>query len=191
MDEIFSFDDFLGKVPSKLEQNPVFGKDSLVDNVPLDTISENIDIVDTIDDKIDQEVKVKDEADEMEVGVDIEDFYPLFKDKSENFSCDIYVEGAKTDDTITRLIVESDEWTLMFPGEIKNGKVNIPIRKLSLFEEGQKGKIRLEVIADGSVFIPWEDTFKVKVSKKVTVSLNENKKVVKKPELGVKVNIKR
>ena len=100
--------------------------------------------------------------------------------------------SAKTDDTITRLIIESDDWTLMFPGEIKNGKVNIPIRKLSLFEEGQRGKIKLEVIAEGTVFIPWEDEFKVKLSKKVTVSLNENKKIIpKKSELGVKVNVKK
>jgi hypothetical protein len=95
---------------------------------------------------------------------------------------------------ITRLIIETEDWTLMFPGEIKNGKVNIPIRKLNLFEEGQRGKIKLEVIAEGTVFIPWEDEFKIKVSKKVSVSLNENKKPiqpVKKPGVGVKVNVKK
>jgi hypothetical protein len=122
-----------------------------------------------------------------------ENFYPLYKDKSENFSCDIYVEGAKTDETITRLIVETNEWTLMFPGEINSGKVNIPIRKLNIFEEGQIGTVRLEVIAEGTVFIPWEDQFKIKLSKKVSVSLNENKKIPiqKKPEVGVRVNVRK
>ena len=97
--------------------------------------------------------------------------------------------SAKTDDTITRLIIESDDWTLMFPGEIKNGKVNIPIRKLSLFEEGQRGKIKLEVIAEGTVFIPWEGEFKVKLSKKVTVSLNENKKIIPKKYLQLNLYV--
>lgn len=181
---IFSFDDFLqGKNPKTKERII----EEVIPKEEIKPIFENTEIEEEVEEQIEEQEEISEEVIEDIV----ENFYPLFKDKSENFSCDIYVEGAKTDDTITRLIVESDEWTLMFPGEIKNGKVNIPIRKLSLFEEGQKGKVRLEVIADGSVFIPWEDTFKVKVSKKVTVSLNENKKVVKKPELGVKVNIKR
>lgn len=121
-----------------------------------------------------------------------ENFYPLYKDKSEIFSCDIYVEGAKTDESVVRLIVESDDWTLMFPGEIRSGKVNIPIRRLSLFEEGQKGRIKLEVIAEGTVFIPWEDEFKIKLSKKVTVSMNENKKPLPPiNKLGVRVNVKK
>ena len=82
----------------------------------------------------------------------------------------------------------------MFPGEIKNGKVVIPIRKLNLFEEGQTGKVRLEVIAEGSVFIPWEDDFKVRLSKKVSIKLNESKSIPKKPETkkpGVKVNFRK
>lgn len=105
-----------------------------------------------------------------------ESFYSVYRDKSENFSCDVLVEGASINDTQARLILESDDWTLMFEGDIdRNGKCNIPIKKLNIFNEGVVGKIRLEVIADNTVFVPWEDEFKVKMSKKVTVQLSEGK----------------
>jgi hypothetical protein len=79
----------------------------------------------------------------------------------------------------------------MFIGEVNNGKCIIPIKKLSIFNEGQRGNIKLEVNADGSLFTPWEDEFVVKTSKKVTVSLNENKKSSKETGVKVKVNKKR
>lgn len=119
-----------------------------------------------------------------------EDSYVLYKDKSEEFICDIAIEGVSQKDTEVRLVIESADWNLMFKGEVKNGKCIIPIKKLSLFNEGQRGNIKLEVNADGNLFTPWEDEFIVKVSKKVTVNLNENKKVrpIKK-ETGVKVKV--
>ena len=83
----------------------------------------------------------------------------------------------------------------MFEGEVdKKGKCNIPIKKLGILNEGTTGKIRLEVIAEGSVFIPWEDDFKVRLSKKVSIKLNESKSTPKKPETkkpGVKVNFRK
>jgi hypothetical protein len=124
-----------------------------------------------------------------------EDYYKLFKDKAEDFICDIAIEGVNQNDTEVRLIIESEDWTLMFTGEIKNGKCIIPIKKLNILNEGQTGSIKLEVNADGNLFTPWEDKYIVKVSKKVTVNINESKssktkKPVKKG-LGVKVNVKR
>lgn len=183
-EDIFTFEDFLNK--------PVGAKK----NIPVESVVESTKVEEVVELKaevIEDTIIEEEEEREEKVEEVLENYYPLYKDKSEIFSCDIYVEGAKTDETVTRLIVETDDWTLMFPGEIKNGKVNIPIRKLNLFEEGQTGKVKLEVIAEGSVFIPWEDTFKVKLSKKVTVSLNETKKshTTKSPEVGVKVQVKK
>jgi hypothetical protein len=127
-----------------------------------------------------------------------EDYYKLYRDKTEDFICDIAVEGVNQNDTEVRLIVESEDWTLMFVGEIKNGKCVIPVKKLNILNEGQTGNIKLEVNADGNLFTPWEDKFIVKVSKKVTVKVNESKnnKTRKpeskdKPKMGVKVNVKR
>jgi len=124
----------------------------------------------------------------------VDDYYNLYKDKSEDFVCDIAVEGVSPADTEARLIIESDEWTLMFKGDIKSGKCVIPIKKLSILQEGQKGTIKLEVNADGTLFTPWEDNFVVKASKKVTVSVNEGRKAAKKkpavsnkPAVSVKV----
>ena len=74
----------------------------------------------------------------------------------------------------------------------KNGKCNIPIRKLGILNEGTVGRIKLEVIAEGTVFVPWEDEFKVKVSKKVSVVVNENKRQSSdSKKSGVKVNFKK
>lgn len=127
---------------------------------------------------------------------DSEDYYKLFKDKAEEFVCDIAVEGVNQADTEVRLIIESEDWTLMFVGEIKKGKCIIPIKKLNIFNEGQTGNIKLEVNADGNLFTPWEDKFVVKMSKKVTVKLNESRsqkpsKAPARKGMGVKVNVRK
>lgn len=135
----------------------------------------------------------EDDEEEDESKSESEEYYKLFKDKSEDFVCDIAVEGVNQDDTEVRLIVESDDWNLMFIGEIKNGKCIIPIKKLNILNEGQTGNIRLEVNADGNLFTPWEDKFVVKMSKKVTIKLNEGKKARRpiKKIPGVKVNVRK
>lgn len=125
---------------------------------------------------------------------DNNNLYKLYKDKSEVFSCEIELEGANLKDTEVRLIVESDEWNLMFIGEIdRNGRVSIPIKKLPILEEGTKGRIKMEVIAEGTVFIPWEDEFEVKLSKKVMVKFNETKSQKPQPpsKPSVRVNVRR
>jgi len=147
-----------------------------------------------VDDNGTPYIEDKDDLDEIEESRSEPEGYSLFKDKAEEFVCDIAVEGVSQEDTEVRLIIESDDWTLMFKGEIKNGKCFIPIKKLNILNEGQTGCIRLEVNADGSLFTPWEDKFVVKVSKKVTVSLNESRKVSKSPAKkrpGVKVNVRK
>lgn len=144
---------------------------------------------------------IKDEAPEVEEEIENEieikestdNYYKLYSDKSEDFICDISIEGANPKETEARVVVESEDWTLMFSGEIKNGKCVVPIKKLNILKEGQVGNIRLEVIAEGNLFIPWEDKFKVKLSKKVTVKVNEQKEYSKKPAIKqstvkVKVN---
>lgn len=124
-----------------------------------------------------------------------DDYYKLYRDKTEDFICDIAIEGVNQNDTEVRLIVESEDWTLMFVGEIKNGKCVIPVKKLNILNEGQTGNIKLEVNADGNLFTPWEDKFIVKVSKKVTVKVNESKNnKIRKPvskDKMVSVNVKK
>jgi len=122
---------------------------------------------------------------EMEANRD-DDFsgYKLFRDKTENFSCDVLIEGASSSNASARLIVESPKWNLVFDGVIENGRIDVPIKKLSILDEGTRGSIRLEVIVEDTVFVPWEDDFLVKQSKNVSVRLHE-----KATDDGIKVKI--
>jgi len=147
-----------------------------------------------LESEVEEEEEEIDEEEPEKISESNEDFYKLYNDKSETFSCEIELEGANLKDTQVRLVVESDNWNLMFPGEIdRYGKVTIPIKKLSLFDEGTTGRIKMEVIAEGTVFVPWEDDFEVKMSKKVMVKFNESKsnkpKLPQKP--AVKVNFRK
>lgn len=115
-----------------------------------------------------------------------ENYYPVYKDKFESFTCNVLVEGAKLNNTKARLILESDDWNLVFEGDIdQTGKCTIPIKKLNIFDEGTVGKIRLEVIADNTIFRPWEDDFKVRLSKKVEVQVPK-KEIPKETSVKVK-----
>ena len=118
--------------------------------------------------------------------------YKLFTDKSELFECDIKLEGASLNKSKARLVVETNDYSLMFDGSINSsGKCEIPIRKLKgLIDESASGTIKLEVIAEDTFFTPWESDFEVAASKKVTV---EVKTQTRKPltETKVKVNVKK
>lgn len=170
-DEVFRFEEFLSESKigdlAKMKQN-------LIDEGIFDSEED----YDTEGEESDFDDIVSDEEDGS---------YKLYRDKSEDFVCDISVEGVRHEDTEVRLIIESEDWTLMFSGEISNGKCIIPIKKLSLFSEGQTGSIKLEVNADGNLFTPWENSFVVRSSKKVTVSMNESSSSKKKGGVRVRV----
>lgn len=104
------------------------------------------------------------------------DSYKLYRDKAEKFSCEIGAEGdAKLENTKARIIVEGEEWTLMFEGTIdeRTGRCVIPLKKMDILEEGEKGNIRLEIIAGDTVFVPWKDEFVAISSKKISVKFDE------------------
>jgi len=115
--------------------------------------------------------------------------YKLFTDKAELFECDIKIEGASLSNSKARLVVETNDYSLMFNGSINSsGKCKIPIKKLKgLIDENLKGNIRLEVIAEDTYFTPWESEFEIEASKKVTVEVKSqsNKKVIKENKIEV------
>ena len=115
--------------------------------------------------------------------------YKLFTDKSELFECDIKLQGASLKKSKARLVVETQDYSLMFNGSIsKGGKCEIPIRKLKgLIDEDTTGNIRLEVIAEDTFFTPWDTDFEVETSKKVTVEVKTQ--TTKKPNVEAKVTI--
>ena len=116
--------------------------------------------------------------------------YKLFTDKSELFECNISLQGASLKKSKARLVVETQDYSLMFNGSISNGgKCEIPIRKLKgLIDENTTGNIRLEVIAEDTFFTPWESDFEVDASKKVTVEVKSQ--TTKKPIVEAKVEVK-
>jgi hypothetical protein len=115
--------------------------------------------------------------------------YKLFTDKSELFECDIKLQGASLNKSKARLVVETQDYSLMFNGSIsKSGKCEIPIRKLKgLIDEDTTGNIRLEVIAEDTFFTPWESDFEVETSKKVTVEVKSQ--TFKKPIVEAKIKV--
>jgi hypothetical protein len=113
--------------------------------------------------------------------------YPLFIDKNEEFNCKITIEGADNGTANPRLLLKTKKWDLMFEGVVKNGQCIIPLKKLSsLIGEGETGEIKLEVIVDDTLLVPWENTFEAKVSKKVKVDVSESYTSTK-PKIVVEV----
>ena len=101
--------------------------------------------------------------------------YKLYIDKKENFECQLRLEGASLKDAKSRMIVESNNFNLMFDGTIDNsGKCIVPISRLKgLLREGTKGTMKLEVIAEDTYFQPWESKFTVDTKQKLTVEVKE------------------
>ena len=49
--------------------------------------------------------------------------YKLFTDKSELFECDIKLQGASLKKSKARLVVETQDYSLMFNGSISKGGI--------------------------------------------------------------------
>lgn len=113
--------------------------------------------------------------------------YTLNIDKNEIFEAVIHADGMDSNiKPKCRLIVESSRFNLLFEGTIQNNKCNIPIKKLkNILEEGDTGRLRLEVIADDVFFTPWEQDFTARVSKKLTVEVKSSESITNKPKIAV------
>ena len=119
--------------------------------------------------------------------------YKLYTDKQETFECDLFLEGADLKDSSARILVETENLTLLFEGKIdKKGNCKVPIKKLKgLLDEKTEGNIKLEVIAEDTLIEPWQSEFVVETSKKVTVEVKGqgDKKQIKetsKPQVKIK-----
>lgn len=120
------------------------------------------------------------------------DEYILYTDRKENFSCDIALEGARITEAFARIILETNELSYVFNGQIDgNGKCRIPIRPLKgLMEVRDMGKMVLEVVADDTYFQPWESEFVVDAHKKLAVKVNEQSHPSK-AKISVSINNKK
>ena len=124
----------------------------------------------------------RDMEDEEELDKEIEQEdntnYKIYRDKEETFECNISVQGAKLSTSQVRLIFDHEICNVVFYGKVyKDGKCAVPLKKMSFYPEGSIGRVRLEVIVDDTIFVPWEETFVVEGAKKVTVQVKSQKKV--------------
>jgi hypothetical protein len=125
---------------------------------------------------------LEDEEDEEEIRDEIEQEdnsnYKIYRDKEETFECNISVQGAKLSTSQVRLVFDHEICNVVFYGKVyKDGKCAVPLKKMSFYPEGSIGRVRLEVIVDDTIFVPWEETFVVEGAKKVTVQVKSQKKV--------------
>lgn len=120
--------------------------------------------------------EVQHKKEELKETVEIDPIgYKIFRDKSENFICDMEISGANPSNSKARIIIESKDLTYMFEGTIDaQGKCKIPLKKMNFLNENETGIIKLEVIADDTVFSPWEDNFIAVNSKRVSVKVFES-----------------
>jgi len=103
--------------------------------------------------------------------------YKIFLDQNKFFQCNVAIEGASLKESEARLFVEAENFTLTFKGNINaDGTVKIPIGKLKgILSENYTGKISLEIVADDTVFHPWESSYTTDMSKKVQVEVQSDK----------------
>ena len=114
--------------------------------------------------------------------------YKIYRDKPELFKCDVEISGANLDNSKARIIIEGNELTYMFEGTISNtGQCKIPLKKMNFLDEYEKGKIKLEIIAEDMIFSPWESDFTAVNAKKVNhIKITEAEELT--PKVGIKIS---
>jgi len=114
--------------------------------------------------------------------------YKLLKDKVNEFQCEIKLIGANEKTAKVRLFLEGTGCEYSFNGTIEGTRCRVNLGKLKNFTNlMESGKIRLEVIADDTVFVPYESTYEIEASKSVTVEVFESQSSAKKPVVEVKI----
>lgn len=114
--------------------------------------------------------------------------YKLYLDKNNLFECDIQLQGASIKNSFARVILESNDYSYVFNGQIDQyGHCSVEMNKLkNIFESNETGSIKLEVVADDVYFSPWSDTYQTDLSKKIDVVVKEQEEPSK-PMISVSV----
>jgi len=109
----------------------------------------------------------------------------IYLDESKLFKCKLKVEGTTLSKSKCRLLVKSNDLTLMYEGKIHdNGEVEVSIPKLKRYIESKNGMATLEVIADDTVFTPYTETIEF-ANKYVVEVIGEEKTKINKPVISV------
>lgn len=112
--------------------------------------------------------------------------YVIYRDRAESFVCEVKVEGVSMTNVDIRLVLESEDWNLLFHGTVDAaGRCTIPLKKLPILREGLSGRVKIEVIADDTRFVPWENNFVVRASKKVSVVVESRSAAPRVPSVTI------
>jgi hypothetical protein len=173
--------DFTQKLTSNVDQILAEAKEAIEKQVQAEKIDEVVTAK--------NENPVQENYQALTPAEKVEETFPgyiIHRDKTENFVCDLQLTGVNSIDNKARIILETEDLTYMFEGRIDTlGKCKIPLRKMSFLKENETGKIKLEVIAEDTIFTPWEDEFVAVTSKKVSVKVMESE--TSSPKMQVKV----
>lgn len=113
--------------------------------------------------------------------------YKFYTDKAEEFICEMKVQNASVKNAIVRLIIETNDVSLIFSGKIDGNKCIVPVKKLKgILEENTSGTAKLELILEDTYFNPWNSECNIEKFSKVEINEVKNT-VVTKPEVSVAV----
>ena len=111
----------------------------------------------------------------------------FYTDKGKIFECEIAIEGSSINNTKARMIFEVSNKKFIFEGKIESsGKCSFDIPALKEYNIKGNGTLVMEVIAESTVFEPFNDEIEIKESKKVEVKIVESKENTT-PKLSVNV----
>ena len=97
-------------------------------------------------------------------------------------------DGINVNDVEPRLILMTKEnKNVLLIGKIENDICRFEIPKLSLYEKGDNGKIKFEIISEDLYFPVWQDNFEIKskASIKIEEMVSEIQKPSNKPRISV------
>lgn len=97
--------------------------------------------------------------------------FNLYTDQSTLFECSLAIQGIESSGASARLIADTDSINLVFYGTMDTaGSCSVTIPDVcGILDLGVTGAIRLEVIADGCLFVPWTSDFVVSQAVQVNV----------------------
>lgn len=113
----------------------------------------------------------------------------LFNNKDNDYlKFKINSEGVDSKTIEPRLILTTNEnKNYLFIGKLDGDVCKFSIPELKMYEKGDTGKIKFEIISEEMYFPVWEDTFEVntKSSIKIQEMVSEAKEEKKKPSISV------
>lgn len=95
----------------------------------------------------------------------------FFNNKSnDSIRFQINTEGTNLNKVETRLIFTTENnKNYLFFGKIQEDKCVFDIPELKIYEQGEQGKIKFEIISDDLYFPVWEDKFEIKTKVNITL----------------------